>query len=85
MNKAKNRTIYRLRFLIGILKLYICMKTLRKRTWRINGKTTLVTSLMKGEPEGGKRKLVFTPRTSTLLCCYGNYCLCHTFVNVFQN
>lgn len=58
---------------------------LRKRTWRINGKTPLVMSLMKEEPEGVKRKLVFTPHTSTLLCCYGNYCLCHTFVNVFQN
>lgn len=43
------------------------MKMLRKRTWRINGKTPLVTSLTRGEPEGGKSKLASTPRTSALL------------------
>lgn len=57
---------------------------LRKRTWRINGKTPLVMSLMKGEPESGKRKLVFTPRTSARLYCHENYCLCHTFVTCFR-
>ena len=57
---------------------------LRKRTWRINGKTPLLMSLTKEESECGKRKLAFTPRTSALFYCYENYCPCHTFVTCFR-